>query len=276
MEPRHQHVQLADGYRAHCRWWEPATVRGGVLYLHGIQSHGGWFERSASALAARGWAVVMPDRRGSGANETDRGHAHDADQLIADVWSVAAAAMDAWKLDALHWLGVSWGGKLAPVAAAVNPDAVKSLTLVAPGLKAKVDVPAFTKLLIALGAWLTPKALFSIPLSDSALFTDQSSARTFIDDDPLRLHKATASFLMASHHLGRRFPTAIATQRCPVRLFLAGKDRIIDNMGTTRLIVGGSFGYIRVIRYPGATHTLEFEAESTRFLDDLVEFPGVR
>ena len=273
MEPQHQQIDLPDGYRAHCRWWQPASIRGGILYLHGIQSHGGWFEKSASALASAGWAVVMPDRRGSGANQSDRGHAINADQLIADVWSVAAAAMDAWKLDALHWLGVSWGGKLAPVAAAVNPEAVKSLTLVAPGLKAKVDVPVWTKLLIALSASLTPKKSFSIPLNDSALFTDETSGRVFIDGDPLRLHKATASFLMASHKLDRRMSTAIASLRFPIQLFLAGNDRIIDNLRTTRLLAGGKFGQIRIIRYPSATHTLEFESESTGFLNDLKIFP---
>ena len=56
-----------------------------MLYLHGIQSHGGWFEGSACYLAEKGLHVLLPDRRGSGLNEAERGHARSAGRLLQDV-----------------------------------------------------------------------------------------------------------------------------------------------------------------------------------------------
>ncbi|HMQ16427.1 MAG TPA: hypothetical protein PKC49_10665, partial [Phycisphaerae bacterium] len=47
----------ADGYVLSGRVWTPAQTPArspAVLYLHGIQSHGGWFEWSASLLAQAG------------------------------------------------------------------------------------------------------------------------------------------------------------------------------------------------------------------------------
>ena len=37
-------IRLPDGYQAYARYWAPADCRGGVLYVHGIQSHAGWYE----------------------------------------------------------------------------------------------------------------------------------------------------------------------------------------------------------------------------------------
>ena len=44
---------LSDGYVLQGRVWRPASgaARCAVLYLHGIQSHGAWFEWSAGRLA---------------------------------------------------------------------------------------------------------------------------------------------------------------------------------------------------------------------------------
>ncbi len=45
----------SDGYPLHVRIW-PAVgrPRGQVVVLHGVQSHGGWYHRLGSSLAARG------------------------------------------------------------------------------------------------------------------------------------------------------------------------------------------------------------------------------
>lgn len=67
---------MSDGYVLHGRLWHPAGIArdGAILYLHGIQSHGGWFEWSASLLAHLGYPVLLPDRRGSGLNRPARRH----------------------------------------------------------------------------------------------------------------------------------------------------------------------------------------------------------
>ena len=111
-------IVAADGYRLACRRWRPpegATPRGLVVYLHGIQSHGGWYEASARHLAGAGFTVYLPDRRGSGLNAADRGHAESWEQLAADVVAVEDRALaEAPGRAPLALVGVSWGGKLPP------------------------------------------------------------------------------------------------------------------------------------------------------------------
>src|SRR5713101_9403486 len=66
--------RAADGYRCRFRRFVPAEpVKARVIGVHGIQSHGGWYENSCRFLSEAGFAVSFLDRRGSGLNEEARG-----------------------------------------------------------------------------------------------------------------------------------------------------------------------------------------------------------
>ncbi len=86
IEPRVEVQVASDGYPLHVLVW-PALgpIRGRVVILHGVQSHGGWYHTLGRTLAEGGFEVRFPDRRGSGANMLDRGHASTARRLVADV-----------------------------------------------------------------------------------------------------------------------------------------------------------------------------------------------
>ena len=67
------------------RWLpEQADARAGLIFLHGIASHGAWFAETAAFLAEHGIAVYAPDRRGSGLSGGPRGHISGYEQAIAD------------------------------------------------------------------------------------------------------------------------------------------------------------------------------------------------
>ncbi len=77
----------SDGYPLHVTLWRAAqqSARGHVVILHGVQSHGGWYKRLGRSLASAGYEVSFPDRRGSGANQRERGHTPSARRLIQDL-----------------------------------------------------------------------------------------------------------------------------------------------------------------------------------------------
>ena len=57
-----------------------------------------------------------------------------------------------------------------------------------------------------------------------------------------------------------------------VLLRLAQHDRIIDNAPTRRFVERFASSDREVIEYPGAHHTLEFEPEPDRFVNDLLRW----
>jgi alpha-beta hydrolase superfamily lysophospholipase len=242
-----------------------------LLYLHGIESHGGWFLPAAEALAERGCTTYLLDRRGSGLNlDTEPGHAGSADELLEDVRRFREHA----GLERVVLVGLSWGGKLALAAALDRPEGVCALVLVTPGLVPRVDYSWTQRLRIVSSLLVGGRARFHVPI-EPEMFTRTPRYLDFIVDDPLRLQRVSARFLLASRALDRRIEARVHELAAPVLLLLAGHDRIIDNERTQALLGRLPAGNLRVRLYEDATHSIQFEETEAlvrdveRFLEDV-------
>jgi alpha-beta hydrolase superfamily lysophospholipase len=256
----------ADGYVLSGRVWTPAQTPArspAVLYLHGIQSHGGWFEWSASLLAQAGLAVILPDRRGSGLNAEARGDTPAMERWLEDIDEVARWATRELGPERFLLVGASWGGKLAAAWALREPGRVRGLLLVAPGLYPRVGLGPLAVLKVVIALLVHSTGMFPIPLRDAALFTDNPAGRAFIAGDPLALQEATARFLHQSRRLDRLLLDADdGALRPETLLLLAQRDRIIRNEPTVAWLERVTSGRCRIMTLPGASHTLEFEQDS--------------
>ena len=256
-------IVASNGYEIACHHWRPdplvKNTTGRVLLLHGIQSHAGWYEHLGETLAKQGVEVLMPDRRGSGANQLDRGHASSSGRLICDLDETLSACGWDNGLLAPVLAGISWGGKLAVIAAAKRPSAYSGLALVAPGLFAKVRPPLLTQIAIALSALIMPRKQFDIPLSDPALFTSNQVRQNFIASDAKTLHQATARFFIVSRSMDLQLRRAGKRLKRPVLLQLAEHDRIVNNNKIRAYVDRSQAPTKKIITYPDSHHTLEFE-----------------
>jgi acylglycerol lipase len=270
--PQFHSWKLSDGYEVQGRVWAPAqTVRTVVLYLHGIQSHGGWYAGSAANLAGHGLGVILPDRRGSGLNERDRGDVRSYRRWLADLDEIADWATHQWQAKHIGVVGVSWGGKLA-LAWAAHRRGQTPVLLLAPGLFPQVDVSFWTKLRIALALIVRPKAPFEIPLNDPALFTDQAPAQEFIANDRQKLTTATARFLVQSAKLDHYWwRQARREWISPLTVCLAQRDRIVNNRRTLDWMHRIWDREVIVHQLPSA-HSLEFEPALNLLAEPMREF----
>lgn len=277
LQPCVESLAMSDGYRTAVRWWRPPEPRGAVLYFHGIQSHGGWYEMSGSRLAEAGLTVLMPDRRGSGLNREQRGHSPSVTRTVEDARECLDALLSASGHGGAHLVGVSWGGKLCVSLASHAPQRVRSMTLVAPGLFSKLDLPTLEKFRVAMSMVNDRERLFEIPLNDPRLFTANPERIEYVEADGLKLTRVSAGFLVVGRRLDRftaRFGQS--GYRGAVHLMLAGQDRIIDNDRTGDWLRELPFEDRQITLYPEAHHTLEFEADPSAFLHDLVTWIGER
>jgi acylglycerol lipase len=272
LEPTYETWTATDGYPIHVTSWNPdGPVKGVCVVLHGVQSHGGWYHRMGRNLADRGYVAHFPDRRGSGANRQDRGHTPSSSRLIDDIGEFAAHAGSRAGVP-VALAGISWGGKLAVIAAGRWPDRIAALALICPGLKARVGVSFGEKLRIAWAYLTNRRKTFPIPLADPALFTAEPAGQAFIAGDPLALRVATAGMLAASIFLDlkiRKIPGKVAQ---PVLLMLGGRDRIVDNAQTKAYLARLASVDRKIIEYPEAHHTLEFEPDPDRYMTDLIDW----
>ncbi len=265
-------TELPDGYSAYARYWPVREPTGAVLYLHGIQSHCGWYEESARRLQQAGLAVLQPDRRGSGRNQTDRGHAESKEQLIDDGLACGRRLLELAGLKQFHLVGISWGGKLVCAMAAAEPGLVRSLSLVCPGLFPRVDVSGAEKFRIGLSMVGNRRRYFDIPLNDPHLFTSQPQWIEFLRSDELTLRQVTASFFLASRRMDSVLRDLPEISPLPLHLMVVDDDDIIDSGKTVEFVRELHWPATRITHYPASKHTLEFEAVREEYWNDLVDW----
>jgi alpha-beta hydrolase superfamily lysophospholipase len=239
--------------------------------LHGIQSHGGWYEHSCRRLAQAGHEVFFLDRRGSGLNQQARGDAASYWRLLQDL----VEFIDRLRADSSlpHFLaGISWGAKLALALERWQPGQVDGLAFLCPGFFPRVRPPRAQRWRIFWSRLRTPERLFPIPLDNPELFTATPQWQRFIADDALSLRRATARLLFESVRLDHYLKGAPRRVQVPVLLLLAGRDRIIDNQATRRFVERFAAPDRHIIEYPDAHHTLEFEPDPEPFVRDLLNW----
>ena len=239
------------------------------MILHGIQSHGGWYQGLGRLLAESGYETHFLDRRGSGANRADRGYTPSASRLVDDIAEYLRGLKSREPALPVALVGISWGGKLAVLTAGRHPELVDILALIAPGIHPRVGVPRLERLRIAWAFFTNRRKTFPIPLSDPALFTANPTGQAFIANDPLGLRAGTAALLAASRFIDRsvrRIPSRVSQAAL---LMLAGHDRIVDNGRTLKYFQTLASPEKRVIEYPEGHHTLEFDPDPSRYALDL-------
>ena len=273
LPPSIHSFRATDSYAFYYRHW-PATgrPRARVVFVHGIRSHGGWYGRSCAEIAAAGYDVYLLDRRGAGLNTAGRGDTPTFRRLLDDIAEFIAA-----RTRECGWLptvlaGISWGGKLAVGLPYRKPGLIDGLVLLCPGLVPKVAPPFVGRVRIAVARVFRPDKFFPVPLNEPDLFTADPEWRRFVDAERHGLREATARFLFGSFSLDLYLRRAAKRVTVPTLLLLAGQDRVIDNAGTRRFVLGFPTRDSRVIDYPAAHHTLEFEGSGHPFVDDLVRW----
>jgi acylglycerol lipase len=264
-------LTAGDGVRLHYLHWSsqrspPWAV---VIFLHGIASHAGWFGETAADLNRHGVEVYGLDRRGSGRSGGPRGHLDRYEQALDDVEQLVRLVAAEHPEVPVFLAASSWAAKLAVVYAAQRPAPLSGLLLLGPGLLPRVNLAPWHRIMVGAGHLVRPMAHLPIPLTPE-LYTANPPYREFIRADPLRLLEATTRFFWETARLDRRRGRDTPRLELPMLLLQGEADEMMDVPATRRWFegVGGDHNTYRA--YPGAGHTLDFEPDRSRYLDDML------
>lgn len=242
------------------------------IYLHGIESHSGWFDVAAEQLAARGYPVYSLDRRGSGLNRENRGyisgHVEKGISLVEDIRQAVELARASGTINEIYLIGLSWGGKYVMAYDATYPDAVDGMILVTPGMKPSVDLSMIEKTAVMIDSIFSRTRQHRIPI-EAEMFTTTPEHLQYIKNDPLKLHTASAAFLMQSRSMDKLVKKMDDGKHPPMLVILAGKDQIIDNEATRKLVTRDPSRHVTVVEYPDQTHSIQLDAP-VRLADEIV------
>ena len=137
-----------------------------------------------------------------------------------------------------------------------------------------MDVSLATKVRILWSSKMQPQSSIPTPI-EPEMFTTTPRFLEFIHNDPLRLKHATARFLFQSHQLDGYIDRLMPNNRLPILLFLAGRDRIINNDGVKALLKRGQQSLLDVRLYKDQTHSIQFDAPE-RLVRDMQDWFGER
>lgn len=258
-------VKARDGALIPCGVW---GTRGDViLYLHGIESHMGWFKDMAEKFQERGTSVYALDRRGSGLSKEERGHIDSYKTLLNDIDDVIKDIKKSHPEDKLYLTGMCGGGRFAADFAGLAPAAIDGLILISPAIKTKVTLPVKDKLDVLFNSFLNPKKRVPTPLEDG-MFTDNEKYLDFIKNDALNLHHLTARFYRELILMDIMLSNKIFKIDIPILTLLAGDDAIVNNDAMKRWHqrLKASDKTIKV--FSGCCHFLPFQEN----VDDIVSF----
>ncbi|MBV8615921.1 MAG: CocE/NonD family hydrolase, partial [Acetobacteraceae bacterium] len=125
-------IPLSDGTRLAARLWlpaDPAPVPAILEYLP-YRKRDGTYDRDALAhpwFAARGYAGVRVDIRGSGESNGLLSDEYSAQELSDALEVIAWIARQDWCSGAVGMMGISWGGFNALQVAALRPPALRAI-----------------------------------------------------------------------------------------------------------------------------------------------------
>ncbi len=257
--PANAHLRSPRGELVPVRLWRPAAPpRRIVVALHGLVTHAGWFAQLGELLAARGVAVVAPDRRGNGAAR-GLGGAADAELLIADVHAaIRLARRIGDDLTLLAWCGSANLALPAALSAAAAGAEIQRLMLASPGLVPRAELAARFAATEPIDGFLP---IHFDPASD---FTDDAATQAAIRGDALYLRDVPLALRATWRQLNVRARQALAELRLPIGCALTSTDRMIDLAATEALLAGRPLH-----RAPGG-HGFVVEPAGAAFLAELL------
>jgi len=267
-----QSLQVSNQVFLHYRYYPAAQPRGIVIVIHGLQGHSGWHEKSCSVLAANGYVVYAPDRRGAGLNQRDRGDIDSWETLMEDITRFVELARREHPGLPVFLHGISWGGKLALLYGGLNPDKIAGMILSTPAIVTQVDLSLGEQGQILWGVLHDRYGTVQIPTDQAEAFTANPYWLEYIRSDPLTLRRCTYRFFWNDGKIDSRLRRACRNYNGPILLLLAGCDVIVDNEKTVDFLGGRlpSSSQVQQKTYPGALHALEFEPDITAYVRDMV------
>jgi alpha-beta hydrolase superfamily lysophospholipase len=230
--------------------------RGGVTIVHGAGDHGGRYLAAARELAEAGLAVALPDLRGHGRSEGERGHCSGVSEVLRDLKAVQDHLAYRLPIAPKVLVGQGLGAIWSLAFALEHPGELAGVVLLAPLWEPRFELPKPSGLLRALRK-PAPTTAGRLGLDPSALSRSPEAIAAWKSDalvhDVITLRAAEQAAQGASDVSSR-----IGELRCPV-LILHGSADTVSPPRASSARAGGSVE-VRILE--GARHDLLHETDA--------------
>jgi alpha-beta hydrolase superfamily lysophospholipase len=262
----------ADGTPLFERRWLPAAAqRGEVIIVHGFIEHGGRYQPTAEALAARGFAVSVTDLRGHGRSGSARCWVRSFDEYLNDLDCVVDRAQRRADDKPLFLFGHSLGGLIALLWCVERQPTLHGLILSGPALELPDRLFPWLRHVAKIISALFPR-LRLVRMGGRNISRDEAVVKQF-HGDPLVFHgrfpaRTGAEILRAADVVQRRFNEV----RVPLLILHGSADRVATVAASFALYEQAQTDDRLLLVYDGLYHEVLNEPERERVLSDMIEW----
>ena len=264
--PKMGQFDTEDGSRLYYDCWAAKGDYPCVIYLHGLESHMGWFSNLAQFLNSRDISVYAFDRRGSGLNKSNSRN-FSSRYMSSDLKMFLGLVKKEHPDSRIFLIGLCLGGKIAVDFFYYYQDCLDGLILISPSLKTRLKFSLSDKLSIL----FRPNKMIKVPIKDT-VFTSNEKYLKYIEKDSLRLRHIPAQHLLEIAKMDRHLKTASENIKLPVLLMLAGIDKIINTRSCRRWYKKLPSTDKTLKFYKKYHHILTFEEDAAKVMEDIVSW----
>jgi acylglycerol lipase len=236
--------------------------RGAVTCVHDAGDHGGRYLALARTLARDGWAIALPDLRGHGKSEGERGHSNGIKEIVRDLGDVqdhlAYRQPEAPKVLVGQGLGAVW----ALAYASERQGGVAALVLAAPLFAPRFELPERSGGLMKLFKKVGPSSPGKLGWQAAQLSSDAAEQRAR-SADPLVHDVITLRAGEQALEAATRYRARMSELPMPV-LCLGGSKDALASAAELRALAGPRCD---VQIFDGLLHDLFHEARAPEVID---------
>lgn len=247
---------------------EPEGV---VTVLHDAGDTGDRYRSLASDLAERRLAVALPDLRGHGRTEGERGHSNGRIEVCRDIQEIQDHLAYRLPDDPKVLVGVGLGANYAATYARRNPGVLAALVLLSPLHEPRFEAPAPPKGLGKLFKKLTPSSPGATGYTADALTSSAAQATAWsaneLTHDAITLRAIEEAKRSAAEDLPE-----VGGLGIPV-LVMHGDDDPLSEAERSRAMAGDS---VEVRVFEGQRHHLLHDRKSAEVRRELADWISER
>ena len=242
--------------------------RGAVTIVHGAGDHGGRYVAAAHRIAAGRWAVALPDLRGHGRSEGERGHGAGPREVLRDLGEIQRHLAYRLPTAPRVLVGQGLGGLYALHYALEKPGELAALVLLAPTLEPSFELPEAPGGLFKRFKKLAPNAPGKLGVDAEGLTGDPDQQRAWREDG--RVHGVIT--LRAGRHaleLAQAVRRRAGELAVPALLLHGADDPLADPAHSRALAAAAPPGRVELRELPGRRHDLLHERGADELADEI-------
>ncbi len=246
-------------------WGSREKGSAGILLVHGLGAHSGWFEPLGSRLANLGYYVLSYDLAGFGRRRHQDFRSRR--QWVDDLTTAYGYLRQMMPSRPLFVIGNSMGAVITIRAA--NRLWPQGIGIFSPGLAGNPNTYTTPYIMKALATYfVSPNTELELPYTVDDV-TQNLEARKWLKRDTDRRFSITARMGIELLKLTMDAQSLIRDIHCPLLLATAGVDRIVDNSVTERFITRVNAPDKRILHYQNAWHDMIFEPVIDALTDEV-------